>query len=171
VSTPRDPFRTPDERALRELATLIAAGRQAVLATVEDGAPTTAMVAYVAEPGFAGFLLHLSDLAAHKRQLRAEPRVSLLVCEPDDGAGEVLVRRRVGLDCRSAIVPKGTPEGNEAREWYLARFPGHAMTFDLADFDLVRLAPERGIFNAGFGRAFRIEATHLAEAWSLEETV
>ena len=52
-----------------KLARLIRGGRWAALATYGDGAPLASMAAYACEPGFAGFLLHLSRLSAHTRNL------------------------------------------------------------------------------------------------------
>lgn len=161
---PKDMLQTFDEAAWSKLGDLVASHRQAVLATVDGGAPYTAMVAYAPEPGFAGVLLHLSDLAAHKQHLRADPRVSLIICEPDNGRTEILQHARVSLACAAAIVAKGTDDHAAAKACYLARFPAHQMMFGLGDFDLVRLVPRDGLMNAGFGRAFRVTPADLAAA-------
>ena len=96
-------------RADAEFDKKFQANRQAALATLSDGRPSVSMVACVPESGFDGFLLHLSDLAAHKRHLRADPRCSLLVFEPDDPRVEVLMRKRVSLDCTAAVIDKASP--------------------------------------------------------------
>jgi putative heme iron utilization protein len=164
MSEPEDRYQTFDEASLDELAALVAGHRQAVLATVHEGAPYTAMTAYVPEPRFAGVLLHLSDLSPHKHHLAADPRASLLVFEPDDGQGELMQRRRLTMACRAEALAKGTPEYERAQAVYLERLPGHRMMFDLADFGLVRLVPEQGLLIAGFGRAYRVSPADLAAA-------
>jgi putative heme iron utilization protein len=164
MSVTRDPVQVPDERALAELAALIRDHRQAVLATLDAGAPYVAMLAYVPEPDFSACLIHLSDLAAHKRHLRADPHCALLIFEPDDGRREILQHRRVSIACRGEIVPKHGPEYEAGRERYLAALPMHRLMFGLTDFDLVRLVPVQGLLNAGFGRAFRLTPDDLAAA-------
>ena len=169
MPTARDPYRTFDDASLAELAALLAGARQAALATLDAGAPYAAMTAFTAEPGLRGFLVHLSDLSAHKGHLRADPRASLLVCEPDDGQRDVLQHRRVALACRAEVLAKGGPDYLAGKAVYLARFPGHRVTFGLADFDLVRLVPTGGLLNAGFGRAYRVTPADLAAAAQLGE--
>lgn len=162
-----DPMRTFDADAAATLGRLVRGHRQAALATLDDGAPHVAMVAYAAEDGFAGFLLHLSDLAAHKRHLRADARCALLIFEPDDQPSvEVLTRKRVSLQCTAAIVPKGDDAHAAAKAVYLTQLPKHAMMFGLGDFDLVRLTPSGGLLNAGFGQAYRLTPDDLATAAS-----
>ena len=128
---PADTFQTFDADSLATLARLIAGHRQAVLATLDAGAPYTAMVAYVPERGFAGLLIHLSDLSAHKRHLRADPRASLIIFEPDNGRTEILQHARVSLGCTTEIIPKDTDAYTAAKDHYLARFPSHKLMFTL----------------------------------------
>lgn len=163
---PKDVLRTFDADAALTLGRLIHDHRQAALATLSDGRPSVSMVACVPESGFGGFLLHLSDLAAHKRHLRTDPQCSLLVFEPDDPRIEVLMRKRVALDCTAAVIPKDSPAYAAAKATYLASLPKHAMMFQLGDFDLVRLAPTGGLLNAGFGQAYRLTLDDLAAAAS-----
>ena len=159
-----DFFQSFDESSTGELAALVADHRQAALGTVHAGAPYCSMVAYLPEAHFAGFLVHLSNLSAHKAHLIADPHASLLIFEPDDGQREILQHRRLTLDCLASLIPKDTPEYESARAAYLARYPRHAMMFTLGDFDLVRLTPRGGLLNAGFGRAFQVTPADLSRA-------
>lgn len=159
-----DVFQPFDAASTRELGDLIRNHRQAVLGTLDGDAPYTAMVAYVAEARLASFLIHLSDLSAHKHHLVAHPRVSLLIAEPDDGQREILQHRRLVLDCQASVIPKAASDYEAAKTAYLARYPRHAMMFTLGDFDLVRLVPRGGLLNAGFGRAFQVGPEDLARA-------
>ena len=164
MPAPGERYQRFDPASLGELAALIADHRQAALATLADGAPYTAMAAYVPEPDGSAFLVHLSDLSPHKAQLRADPRCSLLIFEPDDGRREILAHRRLSLSCRAELLPRGTPAYEAAKASYLARLPGHQLMFTLPDFDLVRLVPSAGLLNAGFGRAYPVTVEDLAAA-------
>jgi putative heme iron utilization protein len=67
----------------RLMAGLIRSRRWAALATQGPEGPEASWVAYVPEADFDGFLLHLSTLAAHTRNLLADPRVGLAISEPE----------------------------------------------------------------------------------------
>lgn len=168
----KDMLQTFDDAALVRLGRLVADNRQAVLATVTpDGRPYTAMVAYTPEPGNEAFLVHLSDLSAHKGHLRADERVSLMLFDPDKGGGEILLHARLNLGCRARILAKESEEEAAARQTYLARFPGHQLMFTLKDFDLVRLEPQEGLLNAGFGKAYAVRPEDLGRAAELAAAV
>jgi len=159
-----DPFQTFDPESLAWLGAIVRDQRQAALATLADGAPSVSMVAAVAEPGWGSLLLHLSELAAHKRNLRADPRCSLLLVEPGDGPAELLQRRRVALDGTAELLDKESADYAAAKACYLTALPRHAMMFGLADFDLVRVTVTGGLLNAGFGQAYRVTPEDLAAA-------
>ena len=160
---PKDLLQRFDAESLDLLSDLLTQRRQAVLATLDpSGAPYTAMVAFATEAGLDGILVHLSGLSAHKRYLLADPRCSLMVFEPDNGHVEILQHTRVSLSCRAELVAKDGADFATARERYLAKYPGHKLMFGLGDFDLLRLRPESGLMNAGFGRAFAVTPADLA---------
>jgi hypothetical protein len=78
-----------------EARTLIAQGRGAALATLsEDGGPWASLVVYAALADGTP-VLELSTLAEHGRNVRRDPRASLVVAEPGDG--DALDRGRVTL--------------------------------------------------------------------------
>ena len=160
----REMFQTFDDESLGWLAAIVRDQPQAALATLADGAPSLSMVAAVPEPDYGAFLLHLSELAAHKRNLRADPRCSLLLVQPGDGPAEILQRRRVSLDAVAAFLDKAGDDYAAAKARYLEALPRHAMIFQLADFDLVRLTVAGGLLNAGFGKAYRVTPADLAAA-------
>jgi len=160
-----DVIQRMDDKAMAQLSQLVLNHRQAVLATLDpDDHPYTAMVAFASEADGGAFLVHLSDLSAHKNHIRREPRVSLLILEPDNTRTEILQHHRLSLTCTAEILDKETPAYRDARQTYLERFPLHRMMFGLGDFDLVRLTPTRGLLNAGFGRAYRVDPDDLHAA-------
>jgi heme iron utilization protein len=143
------------------LTLLIRTQRQAALAVVWDGAPLTAMVAYAEMPDLSSVLLLLSNLSAHKLALRGAAACSVLICEPDDGSGDVMTRSRVALQGHAAHIARDAPAYAVARTRYLAKLPAAEMLFDLGDFDLIRIAITSARYVAGFGRALTIDP------WSL----
>jgi putative heme iron utilization protein len=120
------------------------------------------MVAYAAEPGFGGFLLHLSRLAAHTGHLLADPSAALLICEADDGRDDVQTLARLTL--AGAAAPLDEAECAAGRERYLARLPAAAQLFELPDFALFRFVPREARYVGGFARAFSLTPEHLRRA-------
>jgi putative heme iron utilization protein len=152
-----------DELAL--VGQLIRGQRQAGLGTLADGAPFVSMVAYVAEPDFAGFLLHLSGLAPHTRQLQRDSRCSLLICEPDrPDVDDVQTLARVTLVGSAARLVRDATGYGAALKLYLDRLPAAAMLFDFADFALYRFVPTEARYVGGFARAYTLTAAQLRDA-------
>ena len=156
MPTADDRIRPVDEEALGVIRGLLAGARVCSLATTDEHGPYAALAAFAVDAETGTLLVHLSDLALHKRQLIADPRVAVLIARPDDGRTEILQHPRLVLRCAAARISKMTAGHADARRTYLERHPRHAVTFGLADFDLFRLTPESGLLNAGFGRAYAV---------------
>ncbi len=122
------------------------------------------MVAYAAEPDFGGFLLHLSHLAAHTRQLLAAPQSSLLICQPDDGRDDPQTLARITLVGAATPIPIESAAHAAARACYLARLPSAAQLFDFPDFMLFRFLPTEARYVGGFGRIYTLTPEHLRQA-------
>ncbi|MCX7790902.1 MAG: pyridoxamine 5'-phosphate oxidase family protein [Chloroflexaceae bacterium] len=156
-------MQTEDRAALRELITT---HRQAALGTVDDGAPFVSMVLYALEwRAGAGpaFIIHVSGLSAHTRHMRADPRVSLLVMQPDVGADDPQALARVTIQCQAVPLATDDPTYPAARAAYLTRLPRQEYLFGFPDFTLFRLEPRSARFIGGFARAFSLTADQLAE--------
>ncbi len=149
-----------DARAL--VVALLREQRQAALGSLRDDGPFVSMVAFVAEPDFSGVLLLLSQLAAHTRQLLADPRAALLICEPDDGRDDVQTLARLSLVGQAAPLPES--DIATARERYLARLPAAQMLFTLPDFRLFRFVPSEARLIGGFARAWTLTPEQLRSA-------
>lgn len=146
------------------LATLIRGQRWAALATLGAEGPEASHVAYALEGAFEGFLLHLSQLAAHTKHLLAEPRASLAIGEPDDGRADPQTLARVTLTGRVEPIERGSDDYRAAQAVYLARLPESAQLFGFADFRLFRLRPARARFVGGFAQARTFDAGALRAA-------
>ena len=147
-----------NENDRAELRKLIINCRQATLAVVENNEPFTAMVSYGIDADGVSLLIQLSNLSAHKRQLLAQPRCSVLICLPDTGTCEVSALPRIAIQGTAIRLDKTGPVYEAAKNAYLAKLPTSAIMFSLPDFDLFRITPQSGRYVAGFGRAFTLTA-------------
>ncbi len=139
-----------------EISDFVQTYRQATLGVSVSGEPFTAMVSYVWHARSA--LIHLSNLAPHKRQLIDNPRCSLLIAEPDDGRAEVMSLARVILQGSAMMLNKTGSDYTVAKAAFLARLPTAEIMFGLTDFDLFRITPTSGRYIAGFGRVVAFTA-------------
>ena len=154
-------FRELTPEALAEARAVLRAAGHAALATLspEDGHPQVSRIGIAVMADGVPVTL-VSDLAAHTPALRADPRCSLMAGDP--GKGDPLAHPRVMLKCRANAIERGTPHEAEARAAYLAAHPKAKLYADFADFHFIRLAPESGSYNAGFGKAYRLTAKDLS---------
>jgi putative heme iron utilization protein len=157
-----------NEEQGRHLRQLLGEQRWAALATLgEDGDPSASFVAYVPEPGFNGFLLHVSRLAAHTRNLLARPAVALAISETDTGKGDPQLLARITIHGSASEIQRGTADYLAARELYVAKLPQAAQLFGFEDFVLVRLFPHQVRYVGGFAQAFRLSAEQLRQVATL----
>ena len=138
--------------------------RWAALATLcDDGNPSVSFVAYVVDSGFNGFLLHVSRLAAHTRNLLIRPTVALAISESDAGRDDPQLLARITIEGSASVIPRGTPDYQASRDLYLAKLPQAEQLFGFEDFVLVRLLPQRARYVGGFARAFQFTAEQLRQ--------
>lgn len=141
---------------------VLRASERAALATVADGGkggvggpwPYASLVLAVCDVDCSPLLL-ISDLADHTRNLRADPRVSLLY-DGTAGLEEPLSGPRVTLQGRAEEV-------SEPRllDRYLRRQPSARVYAGFKDFRLFRVHPVRAHLVAGFGRIDWLEAAEF----------
>ncbi|MDQ0395415.1 HugZ family pyridoxamine 5'-phosphate oxidase [Labrys monachus] len=129
------------------------------LATLDrrDGGPFASLV-NVATDFDGSPLLLLSKLAAHRANIEADPRISLLLAET--GKGDPLAHARL------TVTGRAEPAGGEAvqarcRERFLAKHPKSALYAGFADFGFFRVAIGAGHLNGGFARAAELSAAEL----------
>jgi putative heme iron utilization protein len=139
----------------------------AALGTLHHGAPFVSMVPYaVARDG--SLILHVSQLAAHTRDMLDNPDVSLLVTESEAAGKMPQALARVTVQGRAQLIDRDSEKHTEARDVYLARFPDAAQLFEFSDFSIFIIKPVSARLIAGFGQAVTITgddfATVLSEA-------
>lgn len=142
---------------------------QGALGTLEPdgGAPHVSLVTTATFPDGAPILL-LSELALHTKNIKADPRVSLMISEPVR-PGDPLALARLTIAGRITRLEAA----ETARRRFLARQPEAAEYADFPDFAFYRIEPERAHLVAGFGRIVTLRAaeimTDLAGAEALVE--
>lgn len=150
----------PDEEK-HHLMHLIRSQRWAALATLSEEGPLASMVAYVPEPDFGGFLLHLSRLAAHTRNLLHDARASLVITQADSGAGDPQTLARASIQGRVMVLSRDSEEFSTARAAYVYRLPESEPLFGFGDFMLFRLQPAEVRYVGGFARAYTLSGGEL----------
>lgn len=150
-----DPFLARVRDLLKSRAT-------GALGTLHEGAPSVSLVPFALVPGAA--VIHISGLAAHTKDLEVDPRASLLVAAPEEGAENLRALPRVTLQVHAQVLEPGLPAHEEGRRAYLDRFPGSEGIFDLGDFRLVALEFRGARAVLGFAQARTLTAAELEAA-------
>lgn len=148
---------------LEPLRALLRAQTIAALGTLHRGEPYVSMVPFALAEREPAFLVHVSALSAHTRDMLEHPRVSLLVVAPDDG-GWPQARARATVQGDAAPLDPASAHYAAARARYLQRYPHAADIFALPDFSLFAIRPASARFIAGFARAVSLNPEQLALA-------
>ena len=137
----------------------------AALGTLHQGVPFVSMVTYaVASDG--SFVLHVSRLAAHTRDMLDNPDVSLLITESEASGKMPQALARVTVQGRAKMLDRDSEKHTDAREVYLSRFPDAAPLFEFSDFSIFVIKPVSARVIAGFGQAVTITGDDFATALS-----
>lgn len=158
---PPDPIRPSDPEALALARRLLAEADHAALGVLhpDTGGPHVSRIALALAPEGVPLTL-VSHLALHTRALLADARAALMVGEPGD-KGDPLTHPRLMLTVRAAPVARDSADHAALRAHWLACRPKATLYVDLPDFQFIRLWPQSGTLNAGFGRAFSLQANQL----------
>lgn len=153
-----------DAQSEKVLAQVIRSARIASLGTLHDEAPQVSMAAFICEDDFSAFYIFVSRLAQHTVDMQKDNRVSLLICETDDGREDPQTLARVSIRGKAEMIQMGEPGFTRLKEQYIARFPESEKLFNLSDFSFWRISPRGGRYVAGFAKAFNITADALHKA-------
>ena len=163
--------RPPDFDAKSLAKELLRTALTGALATLDGAGAPFSTLTTVATDGDGRPLLLLSRLAAHTRQLEADPRVSLLLARI--GRGDPLAHPRLTLAGRAERLERKSAEGERARRRFLAHHPKAELYADFGDFAFWRVDPSTAHLNGGFARAAELAwneiATDVSDAESLVE--
>ena len=153
-----------DVKSEKLLAHLIRTTRVAALGTLRDGAPQVSLVAFACTQDFSAFYIHVSRLAQHTMDMQKDRRVSLLICETDDGRADPQSLARLSVRGSAAFMPPGEPGYTPVKVLYLDRFPESEPLFGLEDFGLWRIVPKGARYIAGVAKAFNLTPDSLQNA-------
>jgi len=147
------------------LQQLILGRSTAALGTLHQGLPFVSMVPYAAARD-GSFILHVSRLAAHTRDMLDNPDVSLLITEAEASGKMPQALARVTVQGRAVMLDRDSERYKEMRALYLARFPDAAQLFEFSDFSLFIIEPASARLIAGFGQAVTTTREDLTAALS-----
>ena len=145
-----------------QLAALALGRRAGALGTLHAGAPFVSMVPYAVLPDGSAFVVHVSRLAGHTRDMLAEPRVSLLVMQAEGEGVAAQALARVSVQGEAAEMAKDSDGERACKEAYLARFPEAEPLTEFGDFSFFAIRPVQARFVAGFAQAMSVTGETLA---------
>lgn len=138
-----------DAERARSLAARVATGVLSTVARDPRGTPYGSIAPFGVD-GEGRPVLCISEIAEHTRNLRTDPRSSLLVLEPVARGTDPLAAGRLTLLGRTDPVPAA--ELDDARAVHLAANPYAAGYLDFGDFSLWRLEISAIRYVGGYGR-------------------
>lgn len=144
-------------REAREIARVSATAALATRSAGEAGWPYVSLVTVACDLDATPILL-VSDLAEHTKNIKAEPKVSLLFTGAG-GDGDPLALGRVTVLGHAVRTDEA-----RLRERFLARHEPARDYAGFRDFHFYRVAPSRAHLVGGFGRIHWIEAFRYAGA-------
>ena len=153
-------------RELTDVLRQLIHGRMtAALGTLHQGVPFVSMVPYaVARDG--SFILHVSRLATHTRDMLDNSEVSLLITESEASGKMPQALARVTVQGQAAMLDSDSEKHTDAREVYLSRFPDAAPLFEFSDFNIFVIKTISARVIAGFGQAVTITGEDFATGLS-----
>ena len=153
-----------DPESEQKLRNLLQGQRVAALGTLHEGAPLVTMSLFAPAADYREFYILASTLAHHTRDMQNDPRVSLLLAEPDLGQQDPQTLARLSIRGEAQQIASDAPEWAAIRNLYLARFPDSAPLFGFSDFSLYRITAQSARYVAGFARAFNLAASDLTRS-------
>lgn len=152
---PQAPSQPPDFDPVATAKHLLRTIRAGALATLDaQGAFPFASLVTVATDLDGSPLLLISRLAAHTRNLEADPRASILLSQ--GGKGDPLAHPRL-----TVIGTLARTDEPRVRMRFLARHPKAALYAEFADFSFWRMELDRVHLNGGFARAAELGAAEV----------
>jgi heme oxygenase (biliverdin-IX-beta and delta-forming) len=148
------------------LRSLLETQEIAALGTLHEGEPFVSMVPVALLPRGAGFVIHVSRLAQHTKDMLASPAVSLLIVAPRTPEVTAQARARATVQGEARQCAGGDSGHEAAKRAYLGKFPQSEQMFGFADFSLFVIVPRTVRFIGGFAQARSITAETLADIMS-----
>src|SRR5262249_22613648 len=139
--------------------------RIASLGTLHDGESYVSMVPFAMLADGPDFVIHVSALAAHTKDMLANPKVSLMVIAPENAEVSPQATARLTIQGDAAPLDAADARHEKAKRAYLDRFPQSAQTFELGDFSIFLVRPRQLRFVGGFAQAKSLTPEGLARVF------
>lgn len=152
-----------DTDVLSALRDLLTGQRVLTLAVLVDGEPEAGLLPFALREDFGAVYVQASDLARHTRGLTPGAHVGVLIHAPDTPESDPMQLARLTVQAEVQVLERNSGRFKNARERFVARFPGAEVTLDLEDFNLYELTFGRGRYVEGFARAFSVGADTFRE--------
>lgn len=140
-----------------------------LLATVDaNGKPNVSYAPFVSTED--GYYVLISEIARHTQNVLANPSVSLMMIEDEITAKTIYARTRLTFDAHAVVVARDTEKWLKIMDLMKERL-GETVNglSQLADFKLIHLQPEQGLFVKGFGQAYQVSSDELVDFVHLEK--
>ena len=151
-----------DNESRETLRRIVQSTSVGALGTTGKDRPLVSMVPVALDDG--RILVHVSGLAVHSTQMRDDPRVSVMLMQPQQPGASALALPRITIAPSAREIAKNTDDWSGAKSTYLRRHPAAEMLFGFGDFALFELEIESARFVAGFGAAFDVSVDEIREA-------
>ncbi len=158
-----------DENQAHAVRQLLLGGEVAALGTLHNGEPAVSMVPYALMPGTGQFVIHVSRLATHTRDMQSHAGVSIMVVAERSQDSSAQALARVSFAATAAPCTPESPEYPSARAVYLARFPTAEPMFGFGDFTLYLVSPRAVRFVGGFAQAWSATGAQYQQAMALTQ--
>jgi heme iron utilization protein len=158
-----------DEKQAHAVRELLLRGEVAALGTLHNGEPAVSMVPYALLPGTGQFVIHVSRLAAHTRDMQRHAGVGIMVAAERNQDSSAQALARVSLVATATLCTAESPEYTTARAVYLARFPTAEPMFGFGDFSLYLVSPRSVRFVGGFAQAWSATGAQYQQAMALAQ--
>lgn len=139
------------------------------LATVNPlGEPDASYAAYIEHE--ENYYVFISELASHTCNLLHNRRASVLFIENEANADHLFARKRLTYQCTAERVERNKAEFDTVLEQFTVKFGNLIDTLrGLRDFHLFRLTPKRGLYVAGFAKAYAMDSDDLGQLRHLRD--
>jgi putative heme iron utilization protein len=150
-----------DDTQAKAICDLLQTQPIGALGTLHAGDPFVSMAPFAILPDGSGFVLHVSRLATHTKDMMTSANVSLLVTAPrsPDIPPQAVARITIQGTAKQCVEPN--PVHSDAKTAYLSRFPESAPMFGFADFSLFVIEPASARFVGGFAQATSLSSETL----------
>jgi putative heme iron utilization protein len=151
-----------DSTQIKALRDLLQGQQVAALGTLHEGHPFVSMVPFAALRDGTAFVIHVSRLATHTKDMTSDANVSLLVMAPPTADVPPQAVPRVTIQGQATQCVEASQLHAEASAAYLARFPQSKEMFGFPDFSLFVIEPTSVRFVGGFAQAASLSPALLA---------